>query len=506
MSQTCSDTTLGNLPAAMLSGDTTADGDSVLVDASQDMFDTTLTGPMTSTQADAPTTDTDPEPEQTAHLYTKTERLCVEGCNFRTSMTRKTKKIGPVQCHLCQHWIHPPCVGEKDEDIVNIWTFPTCRMMPDKLTTIIDTLAAMREENIMLKTRITTEVSDIHNTIKDHCQKCESKDIQTQKLSESLQEKIREHTQAMNEITNLRCKVSELNTKLSAQSWSSFRGYSSPRTVLLGSSIVRDISKSRLLNTDVTSISGGHFNDISNALDKKPSDEKYDRAIRVVGGNDCDPRDATNTSSASTIVDNYRRPVKQTKTKVKTVTVSSVCDNIMMKCIHYDVNIVMLGDFNVNMLKSNDFTDCLDVNGLKNIVDLIVTNEPKRFKRSVCVDTGLSDFHSLVCTATKLQIPKLKLNKFKYRSYKTFDSESFMHDLPVIPFHVTEVFDDVDDSYWAWNELTMQVVNEHAPIKTKTIKGHRVPYMNGELGICLNVNMTNVKPLLIGLNIDIKEI
>ena len=78
----------------------------------------------------------------------------------------------------------------------------------------------------------------------------------------------------------------------------------------------------------------------------------------------------------------------------------------MMKCIHYDVNIVMLGDFNVNMLKSNDFTDCLDVNGLKNIVkyttcvkgapsiiDLIVTNEPKRFKRSVCVDTGLSDLY-----------------------------------------------------------------------------------------------------------------
>ena len=255
MSQTCSDTTLGNLPAAMLSGDTTTDGDSVLVDASQDMFDTTLTRPMTSTQADAPTTETAPQPEQAPHLYTKTERLCVEGCSFRTSMTRKAKKIGPVQCHLCQHWIHPPCVGEKDEDIFSIWTCPTCRMMPGKLTTIIDTLTAMREENIVLKTLITTEASDIHNTIKDHCQKCDSKDIQTQKLSESLQEKIREHTQAMNEITNLRCKVSELNTKLSAQSWSSFRGHSSPRTVLLSSSIVRDISESRLLNTDVTSIS-----------------------------------------------------------------------------------------------------------------------------------------------------------------------------------------------------------------------------------------------------------
>ena len=39
-------------------------------------------------------------------------------------------------------------------------------MMPDKLTTIIDTLATMREENTMLKTLITTEVSDIHKKIR----------------------------------------------------------------------------------------------------------------------------------------------------------------------------------------------------------------------------------------------------------------------------------------------------------------------------------------------------
>ena len=40
----------------------------------------------------------------------------------------------------------------------------------------------------------------------------------------------------------------------------------------------------------------------------------------------------------------------------------------------------------------------------------------------------------------------------------------------------------------------MQVVNEHAPIKTKTIKGHRVPYMNGELRRAINVrNMLKLK-------------
>ena len=48
-------------------------------------------------------------------------------------------------------------------------------------------------------------------------------------------------------------------------------------------------------------------------------------------------------------------------------------------------------------------------------------------------------------------------------------------------------FDDIDDSYWLWNELTMQIVNSHAPIKYKTIKGKRVPYMNGELRKAINV-------------------
>ena len=53
-----------------------------------------------------------------------------------------------------------------------------------------------------------------------------------------------------------------------------------------------------------------------------------------------------------------------------------------------------------------DFKDYLDVNGLSNIVkkatcskgvpsliDLIITNRPKRFRNTVSVETGLSDFH-----------------------------------------------------------------------------------------------------------------
>ena len=136
-------------------------------------------------------------------------------------------------------------------------------------------------------------------------------------------------------------------------------------------------------------------------------------------------------------------------------------------------------------MKQNINATCFK--GTPSLIDLIVTNKPKRFKSTISADTGLSDFHSMVCTSTKFHVPKQKLTTFTYRSYKHFNNESFLSDLSVIPYHITKIFDDIDDAYSVWNDLTMQVVNEHAPIKSKTIKGTRVPYMNGELRREINV-------------------
>ena len=95
------------------------------------------------------------------------------------------------------------------------------------------------------------------------------------------------------------------------------------------------------------------------------------------------------------------------------------------------------------------------------LIDLIITNKPKRFADAISTDTGLSDFHNLVCTATKEHISKLNPTIFKYRTYRRFNNESFLQDLAMVPYHVTEIFNDVDDSHWLWHELTMQVINQH---------------------------------------------
>ena len=68
-----------------------------------------------------------------------------------------------------------------------------------------------------------------------------------------------------------------------------------------------------------------------------------------------------------------------------------------------------------------------------------------------------------------------------YRSYKHFNDANFLFDLQSAPFHVVEIFDDADDMAWYTSTLIRDVINTHAPIKSKLIKRQSVPYMNSEL-------------------------
>ena len=77
--------------------------------------------------------------------------------------------------------------------------------------------------------------------------------------------------------------------------------------------------------------------------------------------------------------------------------------------------------------------------------------------------------------------------KYSIGVTKNSKKTMFLHALYVAPFHVSEIFDEVDDAYWMCSTLLQEIVNEHAPIKQKTIKGNHIPYMNGELRRAINV-------------------
>ena len=89
--------------------------------------------------------------------------------------------------------------------------------------------------------------------------------------------------------------------------------------------------------------------------------------------------------------------------------------------------------------------------------------------------TGISDFHNLVCAATKLHKPHEVARQMTYRSFKMFDEVLYIKDLESAPLHVSGIFDDVDDQLWFHNALLTNVIDSHAPLKSRVIKRQQVP-------------------------------
>ena len=68
-----------------------------------------------------------------------------------------------------------------------------------------------------------------------------------------------------------------------------------------------------------------------------------------------------------------------------------------------------------------------------------------------------------------------------YRSYKKFNLEAFQKDIVNIPESYLSMFDDPSDTYWAYEKMFLEVLNEHAPMKCRTVKKPQLPYMNSEI-------------------------
>ena len=156
---------------------------------------------------------------------------------------------------------------------------------------------------------------------------------------------------------------------------------------------------------------------------------------------------------------------------------------------------IFFGDINYDMFKDNILHDLCDVYDLKNVIrgptcfkgenptllDVFLTNKPNSFCNCINIDTGISDFHNLTGVISKVHAPQSSRRRITYRSMKYFDQEAFNRDLSNVPFHVCDVFDDVDDIAWAQQHLLSSVINFHAPLKHRFLRTNQVPYMNGQL-------------------------
>ena len=146
-----------------------------------------------------------------------------------------------------------------------------------------------------------------------------------------------------------------------------------------------------------------------------------------------------------------------------------------------------MGDINIDTLNKQDtgynsLGSFSNVYGLSNLVTtktcftknisssiaVLLTSRPRCFKKTF--ETGISDYHGLVISVMKSDLPRLKPKIIKYRSYKKFDGKNFLSDQ-----------DDPDQAYDNLVCTFKKLVDTHAPLKTKVLRGNSAPFMTCEL-------------------------
>ena len=78
------------------------------------------------------------------------------------------------------------------------------------------------------------------------------------------------------------------------------------------------------------------------------------------------------------------------------------------------------------------------------------------------------------------KVNKHTIKTLVHRQTKTTDFDNFNKDLLDAPWHVGEIFDDLDDAYDYWRNLFDSIANEHAPMRKKRVRERDVCFMSKE--------------------------
>ena len=94
-------------------------------------------------------------------------------------------------------------------------------------------------------------------------------------------------------------------------------------------------------------------------------------------------------------------------------------------------------------------------------------------------ETGISDHHNLA-SFFRLHFEWIPPTKVEYRNYKKFDVTNFLRDLEQEMIQ-GEMHKYNNDMYSAFSDVFRSVLDRHAPLKRKMIRGNQGPFMTKQL-------------------------
>ena len=167
----------------------------------------------------------------------------------------------------------------------------------------------------------------------------------------------------------------------------------------------------------------------------------------------------------------------------------SLSRNLALYSSTYE-NYIIIGDFNIeaDSKEMSSFCDTFDLTNLikeptcyknpdnQSCIGLILTNKILSFQNSCVPETGLSDFHRMILTVTKITFQKLKPRVISYKDYKHFNNEMYRNELLSEISNSCLNFDD--SGFNDFFDICRAILDRHAPRKQKYARGNHMPFMN----------------------------
>jgi len=204
---------------------------------------------------------------------------CVEGCQNRT------EKAKPVECLLCCAQFHKTCVGIRSNARLTAWMCDSCRGIPQTLKELSRAMKSNKKE-----------ISDLRNE------------------NATLTKLVDEQRAIIEDMKSQKREIRGGNKKTS-----SVKNDKRAGTLLIGDSIIKDINKGGLENTDVLCLHGADMEQIASGI-KTP--EVYEAVIVHGGTNNC--TNEQDKEEAKVVFDSMVKEIRQ-KAPETILYLSTVC-------------------------------------------------------------------------------------------------------------------------------------------------------------------------------------
>ena len=158
-----------------------------------------------------------------------------------------------------------------------------------------------------------------------------------------------------------------------------------------------------------------------------------------------------------------------------------------------------MGDLNIDTADKtkdtcNYLSDLCDTFSLTNIIngktcfkaqkgtsiDVLLTNRPRSFHKTGIFETGFSDHHKLILSVFRSYFIRIPPKTIEYRNYKNFNETIFLHDLDQ-ELLKGEMYKSNNEMYSTFTKVFRLVLDKHAPLKVKKVRGNQGPFMTKEL-------------------------